>query len=50
IKIAEIDDRDRINVVDIAEFENPKIFWNKNDKKLYVLSEENLYVSESLMR
>ncbi len=49
IKIAEIDDRDRINVVDVAESENPKIFWNKNDKKLYVLSDGNLYQSERLL-
>ena len=49
IKIAEIDDRDRINIVDVAEFENPKIFWNKNDKKLYILSDENLYQSERLL-
>ena len=49
IKIAEIDDRDRINIVDVAEFENPKIFWNKNDKKLYVLSDGNLYQSERLL-
>ncbi|GAH30818.1 unnamed protein product, partial [marine sediment metagenome] len=49
IKIAEIDDRDRINVADVAEFENPKIFWNKNDKKLYILSDGNLYQSERLL-
>ena len=48
LKIAEIDDRDRINVVEIVKFENPKIFWNQNDKKLYVLSDENLYQSERL--
>lgn len=49
IKIAEIDDRDRINVADLGEFKNPKIFWNKNDKKLYVLSDGNLYQSERLL-
>ena len=46
IKIAEIDDRDKINIVDLAEFKSPEIFWA--NKKLYVLSEENLYVSEEL--
>lgn len=46
IKVAEIDDRDKINIVDLAEFKEPKIFWS--NKKLYVLSEENLYVSEEL--
>jgi len=46
IKVAEIDDRDRINITDLAEFKEPKIFWS--NKKLYILSEENLYVSEEL--
>jgi len=46
IKVAEIDDRDGINIVDLAEFKEPKIFWSR--KKLYILSEENLYVSEEL--
>jgi len=49
IKIAEIDDRDRINIVDIAEFKTPKIFWNQLDKKLYVLSDGNFYQSGSLL-
>jgi len=49
IKIAEIDDRDRINIVDLAEFEAPEIFWNQKDKKLYLLSEGNLYVSGNLI-
>jgi len=55
IKIAEIDDRDRINIVDLfsikgqVKFENSKIFWNKNEKKLYILSEENLFVSKKLI-
>ncbi len=47
IKIAEIDDRDKINIVDLAEFKSPEIFWA--NKKLYVLSETNLYVSEELI-
>ncbi len=46
IKVVEIDDRDKINIVDLAEFKEPKIFWSR--KKLYILSEENLYVSEEL--
>jgi len=69
IKIAEIDDRDKINIVDIAEvdelpfisthrplseeearvFENPEIFWNQFDKKLYILSGENLSQSGKLL-
>lgn len=50
IKIIEIDDRDRINTADIAEFKNPAIFWNKTDKKLYALSEGTVYVSEKLIK
>jgi hypothetical protein len=46
IKITEIDERDKINIYDLAEFKEPKIFWS--NKKLYILSEENLYVSEEL--
>jgi len=48
IKIAEIDDRDRINIIDLAEFKEPKIFFNQADKKLYILREGNLSVSEKL--
>jgi len=49
IKIIEIDDRDRINIVDFAEFKEPEIFWNQVYKKLYILTNENLYVSEKLV-
>jgi len=48
IKVAEIDDRDRLNVIDIAEFKAPEIFWDNPNGKLYVLSEGVLYVSEKL--
>ena len=37
IKIAEIDDRDKINIVDLADFKDPEIFFNQSDKKLYIL-------------
>lgn len=46
IKIAEIDDRDKINIVDLAEYKDPKIFFT--NKKLYILSENNLYASPDL--
>jgi len=49
IKIAEIDERDRINIVDLAEFKDPRIFFNKTDKKLYILTEGSLYSSENLL-
>jgi len=49
IKITEIDDRDRINIVDLTKFPEPKIFFNIVDKKLYILSEKNLFVSKPLL-
>jgi len=56
IKIAEIDDRDKINIIDLDEFppttsgEGPKIFFNQVDKKIYILSSGVLYQSESLLK
>ena len=48
LKIVEIDDRDRINIIDLAEFKNPKIYFSK--KSLYILtSNENLYSLEKLI-
>jgi len=49
IKVAEIDDRDRLNVIDIAEFKAPEIFWDNNNGKLYVLSGSTLYLAEKLL-
>jgi hypothetical protein len=49
IKISEIDNRDNINICDFSEFNSPKIFFNQFDKKLYILSEENLFSSEKLL-
>jgi len=47
IKVAEIDDRDKINIIDVAEFKSPKIFFA--DKKLYILSENTLHASSELI-
>lgn len=49
IKIAEIDDRDKINIIDFAEFKKPKIFFSQPNKKLYILSQGDLYVSKNLL-
>ncbi len=49
IKISEIDNRDKINTVTVAEFKNSELFWNSNDKKFYVLAGENLWVSNKLL-
>jgi len=49
IKITEIDNRDRINVVDLKEFQNPRIYFNNENKRLYVLENKNIFVSEKLL-
>jgi len=49
IKIAEIDNRDKVNIIKVGEFKEPKIFWNKEYRRLYVLSEGNLYTLENLL-
>ena len=46
IKIAEIDDRGKINIVDLAEYEDPNIFFS--NRKVYVISKNNFYISENL--
>ncbi len=56
IKISEIDYRDRLNIIDIFEIKKlpqngsaVKMFWNQFDKKLYLLSKNNLYSSDALL-
>lgn len=49
IKIAEIDNRNGLNVIDLAEFEKPVMTWDKNNKKLYVVSEKKIYLLENLL-
>ncbi|MDD5145898.1 MAG: hypothetical protein PHF44_03610 [Candidatus Pacebacteria bacterium] len=49
IKIAEIDNRDRVNIYDLGEFTSPKIFFAQNSKKLYFLSNDSLSFSENLI-
>ena len=46
IKIAEIDNRDKINIINLKEFKNPEIFLDQN--KLYVLSQGKLYLAQNL--
>lgn len=48
IIISEIDNRDVINIATLAQFGNPKIFFDRERKKIYILSHENLYSSEKL--
>ena len=49
IQIIEIDERDKLNVVSLIEIETPKIFFNSNNKKLYILSGGVLYQSPKLL-
>ena len=49
IKIAEIDNRDGLNIIDLAEFEKPKVVWDKPAKKLYVSSDGKNYLLENLL-
>ncbi|MDO8601379.1 MAG: hypothetical protein Q7R46_01710 [bacterium] len=48
IRISETDERDRINISDLENLENPKMFFNLTDKKLYIQSGNNLSSSEKL--
>lgn len=53
IKIGEIDERDQINIVDLKEIpdtQNLKIFYNQRDEKVYLLSNDNLSVSDKLIK
>lgn len=50
IKITEIDDRDRLNVVTISSFDASKILFNQDDKKLYLLADDILYASDKIIR
>ena len=49
VKTAEIDNRDKVNIYDLTGFSSPEIFWNQYDKKLYILSQRNLFSSEKLL-
>lgn len=53
IRIIEIDDRDRINVIEIKNLPQitgeMEIFWNETDKNLYLLQQEILYASGVLI-
>ncbi|MDO8424626.1 MAG: PEGA domain-containing protein [bacterium] len=50
VKIIEIDNRDKANIVDLVQFPTPKIFWDDVSEKLYLLSQNSLFVLEKLIR
>jgi len=49
IKISELDTRDGLNTIILKEFDNPKIFFSQITKRLYVLSNKSLFMSEKLI-
>jgi len=49
IKISEIDTRSKLNIIDLAEFKEPRVLFDKNHKAILVLSEEKLYLSEKFL-
>lgn len=48
VKIAEIDNRDKIQIWDLKNIEGQNIFFNQKNKKLYFLQQNNLFASQQL--
>lgn len=49
VKVSEIDERDKINAVDLIQLHDPEVLFNKVNKKLYILSNDTLYQSKELL-
>jgi hypothetical protein len=49
VKVSEIDERDKINAVDLIQLLNSKISFNEANKKLYILGNDTLYQSKELL-
>lgn len=49
LKITEIDNRDRFNMIDLLEIKSPNLYWAKDSKLLYIISEDKLYKAASLL-
>ncbi len=49
LKIVEIDNRDRVNIINIVTVKNPEIFLNRKTKKLYLLDRGSLFISERII-
>jgi len=49
VKVSEIDERDKINAVDLIQLPNPEVLFNEANKKLYILSNDTLYQSKELL-
>ncbi len=49
LKAVEIDNRDQPNIANLAEFNSPQIYFNKDDKKASVLTGGNLLISNPIL-
>lgn len=53
VKIAEIDDRDKLQVWDFITLENKndsEMFWNGDNKTVYILNNSTVYSSDTLLK
>lgn len=50
IKIAEIDNRSRVNLIELTTFSSSSISWSQKEKILLVLSENNLYSCDNILK
>ena len=50
VKISEIDNRDRLNIIDIGDYKNSRIYFEKKLNEILLLSENSLFVSNILMK
>jgi len=50
VRVAEIDNRDRVNVANIAQFKAPELFWDNKNSVLYILENAIFSVSEKIVR
>jgi hypothetical protein len=48
IKIAETDDRDKINIINFSQTTGEKFFFNQDNKKIYLLEGDKILVSERI--
>jgi hypothetical protein len=50
IKIVEIDDRDKINIINFSQSTGENFFFNQENKKIFLLEGEKLLISDSLLK
>lgn len=48
ISVLETDERDRTQIWSLKQIEEPKIYFNSTNKNLYLLSQNNIFISNSL--